>query len=119
MEEFQQRGKLIKGCNATFITSILKVEDPLTLSNFHPNSLVNCQYKILSKVLMERLTKVVPSNYLWSSIEFLGSRRMLDSNLIANEVVNWAAKAKKKLFCCWMYTLLRLMIALTEIFLIQ
>ena len=56
--EFHRHGKLTKGVNNTFIALIPKVENP-TLSNFHPISLVNCLYKILSKVLANRLCSVI------------------------------------------------------------
>lgn len=59
VKDFEETGLLPRGCNSTFIMLIPKVKDPLTLSDYRPISLVGCQYKIISKVLAERLKAVL------------------------------------------------------------
>lgn len=56
---FHRNGKLTKDINSTFITLIPKVESPQRLAEFQPISLVGCLHKNLSKVLANRLRKVV------------------------------------------------------------
>lgn len=51
------------GCirNGMFITRISKVSNPMFLKDFGSNSLVGVQYKVLVKILVDRLAKVVES----------------------------------------------------------
>ncbi|PNX59572.1 cysteine-rich receptor-like protein kinase, partial [Trifolium pratense] len=55
ISEFHRNGKLTKGLNSTFIALIPKVESPQRLNDFRPISLVGSLYKILAKVLANRL----------------------------------------------------------------
>lgn len=58
--EFHQNEKLVKGLNCTFIALILQVDEhPQGLSEFRAISLIGCMYKMLSKVLANRLHKVI------------------------------------------------------------
>ena len=57
--EFYRNGKLTKGIISNFIALILKVGNPQGVDDFRPISLVSNVYKILSKVLANRLRKVV------------------------------------------------------------
>jgi len=59
--EFHRNGKLTKGVNSTFIALIPKVSSPQRLADFRPISLVGCLYKILAKVLANRLRSVAGS----------------------------------------------------------
>jgi len=51
--------KLYKGINSTFIALIPKVDNPHRLNDFRPISLVGSLYKILAKVLANRLRSVI------------------------------------------------------------
>jgi len=61
ISEFHRNGKLSKGINNTFIALIPKVENPQRLNDFRPISMVGCLYKVLYKVLTNRLRRVMPS----------------------------------------------------------
>ena len=58
---FQDTGFIPRGCNASFIALVPKKANPSNLNEFRPISLVRCIYKILSKVLANRLKKVLSS----------------------------------------------------------
>jgi hypothetical protein len=53
--EFHRNGKLTRCINSTFIALIPKIDNPQTLNDFRPISLVGSLYKILAKVLANRL----------------------------------------------------------------
>ena len=58
-EEFFQRCKFEKSLNATFIALIPKRNDASNIRDFRPISLVGSVYKILAKVLANRLRMVL------------------------------------------------------------
>jgi hypothetical protein len=91
--EFHQNGKLTKG--STFIALIPKVDSPQRLNEFRPISLVGSLYKILAKVLANRLRLVIGCVISESQTTFVKDRQILDGILIANEVVDEARKSKK------------------------
>ncbi|GAU43105.1 hypothetical protein TSUD_373000 [Trifolium subterraneum] len=97
MVEFHRNGKLAKGINSTFITLIPKVDSPHSLNDFRPISLVGSLYKILAKVLANRLRMVVGRVIFESQTAFVKDRQILDGILIANEAVDEARKTKKEL----------------------
>jgi hypothetical protein len=83
--------------NATFIALIPKVDSPQRLNDFRPISLVGSLYKILAKVLANRLRLVIGSVISESQTAFVKDRQILDGILIANEIVDEAKKSKKEL----------------------
>ncbi|PNY15039.1 cysteine-rich receptor-like protein kinase, partial [Trifolium pratense] len=97
LSEFHRNGKLTKGINSTFIALIPKVDSPQKLNDFRPISLVGSLYKILAKVLANRLRLVIGSLISESQTAFVKDRQILDGILIANEVVDEARKSKKEL----------------------
>jgi hypothetical protein len=97
VSDFHRNGKLTRGINTTFIALIPKVETPQRLSDFRPISLVGCLYKILAKVLANRLRLVMSSVISETQTAFVKDRQILDGILIANEVVDEASKSNKEL----------------------
>jgi len=87
MEQFYETGSIPKGCNASFVALVPKVRDPSRLEQYRPISLVGAVYKIIAKLLAERLKKVLPSVVDESQSAFLKGRGIIDSVLMANEVV--------------------------------
>jgi len=95
IRDFQSTGFILRGCNASFITLVPKKDNPSDLNEFRPISLVGCVYKILSKILANRLKKVLPSIIDVNQSTFLSGRGLLDSILVANETVGYLKKEKK------------------------
>ncbi|XP_035831953.1 uncharacterized protein LOC118480996 [Helianthus annuus] len=91
-------GLNIDGCGSSFIALIPKIKDPLGLKDYRPISLVGIINKVISKVLANRLKRVLNSIISHSQSAFIGGRFILDGPLIINEIHNWAKKVKKKVF---------------------
>jgi len=93
---FHREGKIPKGCNASFITLIPKSDNPQSLEEYRPISLVGCMYKILTKVLSNRIKKVIEKVIDGSQSAFLSNRGLLDSVLVVNEVLEDLKRRRKK-----------------------
>jgi hypothetical protein len=92
-EEFHTHCKFEKSLNATFIALIPKKRDALNIRDFRPISLVGSMYKLLSKVLANRIRLVMESLISSSQNAFVGGRQTLDSVLIANECLDSRLKS--------------------------
>ena len=95
VNEFADKGRWPRGSNASFICLVPKVDNPQQLSDFRPISLVGCLYKIVSKVLSLRLKKVMGKLIDIRQSAFLEGRGLLDSVLVAKEVLEEVKRRKK------------------------
>ena len=76
---------LLEHFNHTFITLIPKRKNPIFASEFRPISLCNVLYKIFSKVLANRLKKILPNIITENQSAFTKSRLISDNILVAFE----------------------------------
>ncbi|XP_021975210.1 uncharacterized protein LOC110870332 [Helianthus annuus] len=94
-QEFHSKGSISRCCSSSFIALIPKTNDPISPSNFRPISLIGVVNKAISKVLVNRLKKVVGKLVSEEQTAFLSGRNISDGPLILNEVIAWMKKAKK------------------------
>ena len=80
--------------NKTLITLIPKVANPVRLQEFRPISLCTVIYKIISKVLSNRLKPLLPNLILQKQSSFVGGRNITDNVIIAQEVIH-SMRSKK------------------------
>ncbi|RVX11178.1 Transposon TX1 uncharacterized 149 kDa protein [Vitis vinifera] len=69
------------------------------LGDFRPISLVGGLYKLLAKVLANRLKKVIGKVVSIAQNAFVKGRQILDASLIANEVIDSCRRGKKGFVC--------------------
>jgi hypothetical protein len=80
--------------NFAMLTLIPKVEEASEMKNFRPISLLNCSFKIFSKVLTIRLEKVCQRLIAKEQSAFIRCRYILESVVIAHEVLHSIHKSK-------------------------
>ncbi|GKA30636.1 RNA-directed DNA polymerase, eukaryota [Tanacetum coccineum] len=59
VQHFFNTGILPRSCNTSFIAHIPKVPNPMVISDFRPISLIGAHYKIIAKILANRLARVM------------------------------------------------------------
>jgi hypothetical protein len=83
--EFHAEGKFEASLNSTFISLIPKIPGASEMKDFRPISLVGSLYKIIAKVLANRLKGVLDKVISKTQSAFIKGRQILDPILIANE----------------------------------
>ena len=76
-------GSVPPSINRTFITLIPKVKSPVRVSEYRPIALCNILYKLISKVLANRLKKILHYVISESQSAFQSSKAITDNILIA------------------------------------
>ena len=94
LEEVYEYCKFEKSINATFISLIPKKMNATNIRDFRPISLIGSVYKLLAKVLANRLARVLDGLVSESQNSFVGGRKTLDSVLIANECLDSRLKSR-------------------------
>lgn len=60
MQEFHDNGVLGNGINGSFVTLVPKIDSPESITDFRPISLISSVYKVVAKVLANRMKLVLP-----------------------------------------------------------
>ncbi|XP_071689153.1 uncharacterized protein [Rutidosis leptorrhynchoides] len=93
---FWEKREFSKGCNASFVTLIPKKNDPITLDDYRPKSLIGSFYKTVAKILSNRLRKVIPRLVGSKQSTFSRERYILDGVFVANETIEFLKSNRKQ-----------------------
>ncbi|GLT51152.1 hypothetical protein SLA2020_245820 [Shorea laevis] len=96
VEEFQKNGKLVKGANASFVVLIPKKENPVKIEDYRPISLISCMYKVIAKLLANRLRRVMDGIIGMEQSAFIGGRQLMDGVVVANETMDEVKKKRSR-----------------------
>ncbi|KAL0411318.1 UNVERIFIED_CONTAM: hypothetical protein Slati_3721500 [Sesamum latifolium] len=86
VQEFLFTGKLLKQVNATLLTLIPKVSTPTSVTDYRPISCCNVFYKIITKIIVQRMHGVMGKLVSPSQNAFVPGRRISYNILLAQEL---------------------------------
>uniref|UniRef100_A0A2N9FSP0 CCHC-type domain-containing protein n=1 Tax=Fagus sylvatica TaxID=28930 RepID=A0A2N9FSP0_FAGSY len=89
-------GWLLSQMNHTFITLIPKKQGANNFNQFRPISLCNFYYKIISKILVNRLRPLLPKIIDPSQAAFVPGRWIGENVVLAQEIVHSFKQSKKR-----------------------
>ena len=88
MEESRNKRGVLKAFNVTFLTLIPKEEGVESSDKFRPIALCNVIYKIISKVIANRLKPLLPKLIRPEQSRFVEGRQILDGVILVHEVLH-------------------------------
>lgn len=97
VQEFFNSGYLLKSWNHTFVTLIPKTDSVTKVEHYRPILLCNVSYKIISKILFERLKGTLDSIISPTQATFVPSRHITDNTIICHEIMHRMKNKKGKL----------------------
>ncbi|KAL2243965.1 UNVERIFIED_CONTAM: hypothetical protein Sindi_0514500 [Sesamum indicum] len=84
--DFFATGKLLKHVNCTLLVVIPKVHSPITVADFRPISCCNVIYKVIAKLLVQRLSVVLGKLVSPYQAAFIPDRSIGDNIMMAQEL---------------------------------
>ncbi|GJV67006.1 RNA-directed DNA polymerase, eukaryota [Tanacetum coccineum] len=93
---FLDTGVFPPGCNSSFIALIPKMHEAKMVKDFRPISLIGSVYKIIAKVLANRLSLVISDLVSEEQSAFVSNRLILDGPFILNELLSWCKHKNAK-----------------------
>ena len=96
IQSFFRKDWLLKQLNHTFITLIPKRHGARNFNQFRPINLCNFYYKVISKILVNRLRPLLAKIIDPAQLAFVPNQWIAENVVLAQEVVHSFRKTKKK-----------------------
>ncbi|XP_048604784.1 uncharacterized protein LOC125582236 [Brassica napus] len=87
VQSFFIMGFLPKGLNSTILTLVPKKTETKGMKDYRPISCCNVLYKLISKILTNRLKRILPKCISWNQSAFIKERLLMENVLLATEIV--------------------------------
>ncbi|KAL2247313.1 UNVERIFIED_CONTAM: hypothetical protein Sindi_2583600 [Sesamum indicum] len=84
--DFFSTGKLLKQINSTILTVIPKVHSPTSVADFRPISCCNVLYKIIAKLIVQKLSVILDKIISPCQAAFVPGRSIGDNVMLAQEL---------------------------------
>lgn len=95
VEESHTLHLLLPSPNATFIVLVPKEENPVTPDKFLPIALCNVIYKVISKVITNRLKPLLPMLISPKQLGYVEGRQILDGIILTHEIIHSLKNSKQ------------------------
>ena len=92
----REKDKIVGATNSSFLSLIPKENNPLTLNHFRPISLCNTSYKILSKILVNRMKNYMGRLILEPQGGFIAGCQILDNIILVQEAIHSSMERKQQ-----------------------
>jgi hypothetical protein len=79
VEDSRIRGEVVRAINSTFLALIPKVNKPSTFGDFRPIALCNLCYKLIAKIVANRIKPILSQTLSGEQLGFLKGRQILDA----------------------------------------
>ena len=92
----QSSNNLGRNTNSAFLTLIPKEKGAAHFSRFRPISLCNLSYKIVTKIIANRLKKILPKVILKNQGGFIKGQKIQDNILLVQEAIHSSTQNKEE-----------------------
>lgn len=96
VKKSQSCSKIGGGINSAFLALIPKEKGAANFSRFRPISLCNSSYKLITKIIANRLKKILPAIIPENQGGFIKGRKILDNIVLVQEAVHSSWHRKEK-----------------------
>lgn len=96
VKESRSRGFILKEFNCNLVALIPKKAKPEGFEEFRPISLCNTIYKIITKVVANRLKLILDKLISCEQSSFTPGRNIVDGVIVANEAIHSAMKSRQR-----------------------
>lgn len=92
VQSFFSKGFLPKGLNSTILALIPKKDRAQEMKDYRPISCCNVLYKVISKIIVNRLKGTLPQCISYNQSAFMKDRLLVENLLLATEIVKYYHK---------------------------
>lgn len=87
IQSFFSKGFLPKGLNSTILALVAKKDKAIEMRDYRPISCCNVIYKVISKIIANRLKDTLPGCISYNQSAFVKDRLLVENLLLATEIV--------------------------------